>query len=83
MAGLGHLPGGEDPNQYFHHNLHCDVLIVGAGPAGLAAALSAMQSGARVLLAEQDLEVGGSLPLRRVIDKLDSSMAQPDGSFRG
>ena len=33
MAGLGKLPGGEDKTRYFHHNLHCDVLIVGAGPA--------------------------------------------------
>ncbi|MFB3079020.1 MAG: (2Fe-2S)-binding protein, partial [Lysobacterales bacterium] len=46
MAGLGNLPGGEDGNKYFHHNLHCDVLIVGAGPAGLAAALSTVNSGA-------------------------------------
>ena len=61
MAGLGELPGGEDPYRYFHHNLHCDVLIVGAGPAGLAAALSAAASGARVLLVEQDHELGGSL----------------------
>jgi sarcosine oxidase subunit alpha len=61
MAGLGDLPGGEDSNRYFHHNLHCDVLIVGAGPAGLAAALSSADSGARVLLVEQDHELGGSL----------------------
>jgi len=61
MAGLGYLPGGEDANRYFHHNLHCDLLIVGAGPAGLAAALSAANSGARVLLVEQDHELGGSL----------------------
>ncbi len=61
MAGLGHLPVGEDKIKYFHHNLHCDVLIVGAGPAGLAAALSSMISGARVLLVEQDHELGGSL----------------------
>jgi sarcosine oxidase subunit alpha len=61
MAGLGKLPGGEDKNKYFHHNVHCDVLIVGAGPAGLAAALSAAGCGARVLLVEQDHELGGSL----------------------
>ncbi len=61
LAGLGHLPTGEDGNRYFHHNHHCDVLIVGAGPTGLAAALSLVNSEARVLLVEQDHELGGSL----------------------
>lgn len=61
MAGLGYLPDGADHNKYFNHNLHCDVLIVGAGPAGLAAALSVAGSGARVLLVEQENEIGGSL----------------------
>lgn len=61
MAGLGNVPGGEDANKYFHHNRHCDVLIVGAGPAGLAAALCSANSGARVLLVGQDHELGGSL----------------------
>ena len=60
-AGLGNLPDGEDNNKYFHHNLHCEVLIVGAGPAGLAAALSAAKSDARVVLVELDRELGGSL----------------------
>jgi len=73
VAGLGELPAGEDTNKYFHHNLHCDVLIVGAGPAGLATALSAVSSGARVVIVEQDHELGGSL-LRQAaeIDRLDS-----------
>ncbi|MCH9006371.1 MAG: (2Fe-2S)-binding protein, partial [Proteobacteria bacterium] len=75
MAGLGNLPGGEDRNQYFHHNLHCDVLIVGAGPAGLAAALSCMNSGARVLLVEQDHELGGSLLANSaLINSIDSEL---------
>jgi len=73
VAGLGELPTGEDTNKYFHHNLHCDVLIIGAGPAGLAAALSAANSGARVVIVEQDHELGGNL-LRQAaeIDGLDS-----------
>ncbi len=73
MAGLGKLPETADNNKYFHHNLHCDVLIVGAGPAGLAAALSAAASDARILIVEQDHEIGGGL-LRHpaTIDGLDS-----------
>lgn len=65
MAGLGHLPTGLDSNKYYSHNLHCDVMIVGAGPAGLAKALSAAGSGARILLVEQDSELGGSLLYHR------------------
>lgn len=74
MAGLGKLPAGEDGDRYYHHNLHCDVLIVGAGPAGLAAALSAASSGARIVIAEQDYELGGSL-LRQAaeIERVDSN----------
>ncbi len=60
-AGSGRLPTGADPTAYFQHNLHCDVLVVGAGPAGLSAALTASRSGARVVLAEQERTLGGSL----------------------
>ena len=75
MAGLGRLPGGEDGNKYFHHNLHCDVLIVGSGPAGLAAALSSASSDARVLLVEQDRELGGSLLANSaLINSVDSDV---------
>ena len=60
-AGLGEAPQGPDPDRYEKTHAHCDVLIVGAGPAGLAAALAAGKTGARVILAdEQDLP-GGSL----------------------
>jgi sarcosine oxidase, subunit alpha len=60
-AGSGRLPTGPDPTEYFQHNLHCDVLVVGAGPAGLAAALTASRSGARVVLIEQGPVLGGTL----------------------
>lgn len=60
-AGLGRAPLQNDPDSYDYMNRHCDVLIVGAGPAGLAAALAAARSGARVILADEQEEFGGSL----------------------
>lgn len=60
-AGLGRSPTEVDPDIYDQMNQHCDVLIVGAGPAGLAAALAAGRSGARVILADEQEEFGGSL----------------------
>jgi sarcosine oxidase, subunit alpha len=60
-AGMGEAPREPDPDRYEHVHAHCDVLIVGAGPAGLAAALAAGRSGARVLLADEQAELGGSL----------------------
>ena len=59
-AGLGVAPRGPDPDRYVHRYASCDTLIVGAGPAGLAAALEAAQSGQRVILAEADFRLGGS-----------------------
>ncbi len=60
-AGLGRAPKENDPDIYDYMNQHCDVLVVGAGPAGLAAALAAGRSGARVILADEQEEFGGSL----------------------
>lgn len=60
-AGLGRAPTEVDPDSYDYLNQHCDVLVVGAGPAGLAAALAAGRSGARVILADEQEEFGGSL----------------------
>ena len=60
-AGFGSAPGGPDPDRYEHRNAHCDVLVAGAGPAGLMAALSAAEAGARVLIADEQNEFGGSL----------------------
>ena len=60
-AGLGRLSGAADPDRYDKGFLHCDLLIIGAGPAGLAAALAAGRSGARVILADEDFVMGGRL----------------------
>ena len=60
-AGWGEAPPQPDPDYYEHHNAHYEVLIIGAGPAGLAAALAAGRSGARVLLVDEQAELGGSL----------------------
>ncbi|MEE9162114.1 MAG: 2Fe-2S iron-sulfur cluster-binding protein, partial [Candidatus Neomarinimicrobiota bacterium] len=60
-AGLGVSPKEPDPDSYDKMNAHCDVLVVGGGPAGLAAALEAGRLGARVILADEQAELGGSL----------------------
>ncbi len=60
-AGLGRASGEPDPDVYEDAHIHCDVLVVGSGAAGLAAARAAGASGARVILAEQDFLPGGWL----------------------
>ena len=60
-AGLGAASLLPDPDQYEHATAHCDVLVIGAGPAGLAAALAAGRAGARVILCEEDFRLGGRL----------------------
>ena len=60
-AGLGRAPEQADPDTYANRFAHCDVLVVGAGPAGLAAAAAAAASGARVILSDEQSELGGSL----------------------
>ena len=61
-AGLGLPPAREpDPDRYQRTFDHCDVLIVGGGPTGLAAALAASQSDGRVVLCDENPVLGGSL----------------------
>ena len=60
-AGLGRAAGIDDPDRYEKASCHCDVLVIGSGPAGLMAALAAGRAGARVVLVEQDFRLGGRL----------------------
>jgi len=70
-AGLGVAPTAADPDAYAQRFAHCEVLVVGAGPAGLAAALAAGATGARVVLCDEQPALGGSL--------LDDPAATIDG----
>ncbi|HWL58304.1 MAG TPA: sarcosine oxidase subunit alpha family protein [Paracoccus sp. (in: a-proteobacteria)] len=60
-AGLGSLTHQPDPDSYDAGYLHCDLLVIGGGAAGLAAALTAARTGARVILADEDFRLGGRL----------------------
>jgi len=60
-AGLGRAPSGPDPDRYLHQFAHCDVLVIGGGPAGLAAAMAASAAGRRIILCDEQGEPGGSL----------------------
>ncbi|MBE7220861.1 MAG: (2Fe-2S)-binding protein, partial [Caulobacteraceae bacterium] len=70
-AGLGEPTTEPDPDHYANRFAHCDVLVIGGGPAGLSAALSAAEIGARVILCDENPGFGGSL--------LDETQATIDG----
>jgi sarcosine oxidase, subunit alpha len=77
-AGLGRAPTQADPDTYATRHAHCDVLIVGAGPAGLAAAEAAATAGARVILCDEQSQMGGSLlsePASPVARELPATLA--------
>lgn len=65
-AGMGRATKESDPDRYESRSLHCDVLVVGAGPAGLSAALAASAAGARVAIVDERAALGGSLRRERV-----------------
>ena len=60
-AGLGSLSMLPDPDEYDKGFLHCDLLVIGGGAAGLVAALTAARAGAEVILADEDSRFGGRL----------------------
>lgn len=58
-AGLGVAPEGRDPDSYEQIHVHADVVVVGGGVAGLAAAEAAAAMGARVIIADENAVLGG------------------------
>ncbi|MEZ5874411.1 MAG: sarcosine oxidase subunit alpha family protein [Hyphomicrobiales bacterium] len=72
-AGLGRASGVADPDHYEKANAFCDVLVIGAGAAGLSAALAAARAGARVILCDEDFRLGGRLLAER--DEVDGKNA--------
>ncbi len=60
-AGLGSLSRQHNDEAYEKVWAHCDLLVIGAGPAGLMAALTAGRAGASVILADEDSRMGGRL----------------------
>ncbi|TDN63578.1 sarcosine oxidase subunit alpha family protein [Paraburkholderia sp. BL10I2N1] len=88
-AGLGKAPEVRDADRYDKCFAHCDVLVVGGGPTGLAAAHAAAASGARVILVDDQRELGGSLlsckaeidgrPAMQWVEKIEAELARmPD-----
>ncbi|PWG64622.1 sarcosine oxidase subunit alpha family protein [Sediminicurvatus halobius] len=81
-AGTGMVPDSPDPDRYEKVETHCDVLVAGAGAAGLAAALAAARAGARVIIADEQAEAGGGLLASRA--RIDGqSAADWAGAMRG
>jgi len=89
-AGLGKAPTDPDHTLYEARYDHCDVLVIGGGPAGLTAARAAALKGCRVMLVEQDRQLGGrllwdetsvdSLPGRAWISGVNNSLADAEAS---
>src|SRR6202000_3281647 len=83
-AGLGRATQDPDPDRYEKSHLHCDLLVIGGGAAGLAAALIAGRAGARVVLCDEDWVLGGRLngdarliddaPAREWVQKTESEL---------
>lgn len=62
IAGIGRAPSAIDSDWYVQRHLHCDVLVIGAGPAGLSAAVAAAGTGSDTVLIDERDGIGGSQP---------------------
>ena len=89
LSGVGELDPGDDTSVYDKTYVHTDVLVIGGGPAGLAAAREAAATGARVILVDDQPELGGSLlsepnavvhglPADRWLDRIESQLRADD-----
>ena len=78
-AGMGRAASEPDPDHYEHQYAHCDVLVIGAGPAGLAAARAAAHAGARVMRVRREPGVRRQPP-RRGARRSTSGPARMRGS---
>ncbi|WP_136623797.1 2Fe-2S iron-sulfur cluster-binding protein [Bradyrhizobium centrolobii] len=72
-AGLGRVDTSAPRVRYEKQNLFYDVLVVGGGPAGISAAIEAADTGARVLLVDENPELGGSLTYARFDDEPEAT----------
>ncbi len=81
-TGFGNPPLERDPDRYEKSHAFCDVLVVGGGASGLAAALAAGRSGARVVLVEDGAELGGALLSRPLGGEADAWLAAAVGELR-
>lgn len=82
-AGLGIAGHEPDPDRYETCHVHCDVLVIGSGVAGLSAARAAAEAGERVMLVEQDRELGGGTLVDAALqdwrsEMLDALVAMPN-----
>ena len=87
-AGLGRVADDHnDPDRYEHNHAHCEVLVAGGGASGLMAAMQAAKSGLRVIIADEQNELGGWLlgesdvmvdnkPADRWIDEMVAALAE-------
>ena len=74
IAGLGEVSLDTPPGEFDKQYLHTDVVVVGGGPAGISAALSAAEAGAQVLFFDESSALGGHL---RFTVPLESSLDHP------